>query len=108
MTWPGFPIPAGRFVSAIGQDGNVQTLNLVDYLNQNPNASIYIPTADFYAQVNGATLFFQLNQPFVMTPDLQAALTAQNAPIQFAWGQPLTLNSAANSSQVALLFGHML
>jgi hypothetical protein len=39
------------------------------------------PTKNFSVHFNGHTLSFQKNVPFVTTPDLLAALTAQNAPI---------------------------
>ena len=39
------------------------------------------PTTNFSAHVNGHTLSFQKNVPFVTTPALLALLVAQNAPI---------------------------
>lgn len=39
------------------------------------------PTANFAAHINGHTLAYTKGVPFVTTPALLAALTAQNAPI---------------------------
>lgn len=39
------------------------------------------PTANFSAVVGGHTLQFSKGRPFVTSPALLAALTAQNAPI---------------------------
>lgn len=39
------------------------------------------PTANFAAHFQGHTLSFRKGVPFVTTPALLAALTAQNAPI---------------------------
>ena len=43
--------------------------------------NVKTPTANFAAHVNGHTLSFRKGVPFVTTPALLVALTAQNAPI---------------------------
>ena len=43
--------------------------------------NVKTPTAPFSAHINGHTLTFQKNVPFVTTPAMIALLTAQNAPI---------------------------
>jgi hypothetical protein len=43
--------------------------------------NVKTPTANFSAHYNGHTLSFRQGVPFVTTPSLLAALTAQGAPI---------------------------
>ena len=63
---------------AIG--GVIQSLTPAQ-LNTQFSGNTKTPTANFSAHVNGHTLSFQKNVPFVTSPTLLALLAAQNAPI---------------------------
>jgi hypothetical protein len=105
MTFPTLPMPTGRFANASDAGGNVQRMNLADFQAANPNATVYIPSADFQCQYNGTTINLQANQPFVVTADLLTFLNSLGAPIVYAWGPQIILNTAAASQYIAALVG---
>lgn len=108
MTAIGIPLVFGRFVSASDSNGNVMPAqSLADFQAANPSATVYVATADFSHQYGGVITFVNSGQPIVVTPDLLAYLTSISAPIQYAWGNPINLSTAAASMNVGALFGHI-
>ena len=105
MSFLTLPMATGRFANASDAGGNVQRMSLADFQAANPGATVYIPMADFQCQYNGVTVNLQANQPFVVTADLLTYLTSLSAPIVYAWGPQILLNTAAASQFVGALFG---
>lgn len=67
-------------VIPVAINGVVQALTTAQF-NTRFSGNTKTPTANFSAHINGHTISFQKNVPFLTNPALLAALTAQNAPI---------------------------
>ena len=75
-----FQCPNIPDVIPVAINGIIQSQSIAQFSTQFAG-QFKTPTADFSAHVNGHTLSFKKNVPFVSDAKLLAALTAQSAPI---------------------------
>ena len=75
-----FQCPNVQDVIPVAVNGVIQSQTIAQFSAQFAG-QFKTPTADFSAHVNGHTLSFKKNVPFVHNTALLAALTAQSAPI---------------------------
>jgi hypothetical protein len=70
-----------QYIIADDGSGNVQTFLTTDYMATNPSAVLKTPTANFSFIFNGVLTDYTINQSFVVTPDLLAAMNLAGMPI---------------------------